>query len=87
MLPVKKPEPTFRSLEEIRQRKEQLYEDLQHDSRQFSTLWNQIFVKRQDVSKGEFISSVVANSVTAIDLFILARKLLKNYRRLFSKKR
>jgi hypothetical protein len=87
MLPAKKPEPSFRTLEELRQRKEQLYEDIQHDNQQFSTLWNQIFVRRKDVSKGEFVTSLITNSVTAVDAFLLVRKLLKNYRSLFGRRK
>ena len=83
-LPVQKPAPTtYHTLDEIRQRKEQLSEELQKDSARFSTLWGQLFVKRKDVSKGEFIASMVTNSITAIDAFLLVRKLLKNYRSIF----
>lgn len=83
-LPVQKPSaPTYHTLDEIRERKEQLSEELQKDNTQFSTLWNQLFVKRKDVSKGEFIASMVTNSITAIDAFLLVRKLLKNYRSIF----
>lgn len=83
-LPVQKPTPTtYRTLEEIQQRKEQLTEELQKDSTRFSTLWGQLFVKRKDVPKGEFIASMVTNSITAIDAFLLVRKLLKNYRHIF----
>ena len=83
-LPVQKPSPTaYRTLDEIRQRKDQLSEELQQDSTRFSTLWGQLFVKRKDVSKGEFIASMVTNSITAIDAFLLVRKLLKNYRSIF----
>ena len=87
MLPAKKPEPAYRTLEEIRLRKEQIYEGIQQDSRQFSTLWSQIFVKRSETSRGEFVASLIANSFTAVDAFLLVRKLLKNYRGLFGKKR
>ena len=83
-LPVQKPAaPAYHTLEEIRQRKEQLTEELQKDSTRFSTLWGQMFVKRKDVSKGEFIANMVTNSITAIDAFLLMRKLLKNYRHIF----
>ena len=83
-LPVQKTAaPTYHTLEEIRQRKEQLTEELQQDNTQFSTLWNKLFIKRKDVSKGEFIASMVTNSITAIDAFLLVRKLLKNYRSIF----
>lgn len=83
-LPVQKPDaPVYHTLEEIRQRKEQLTDELQKDSMRFSTLWGQMFVKRKDATKGEFIASMVTNSITAIDAFLLVRKLLKNYRSLF----
>ena len=83
-LPVQKPAPTtYRTLEEIQQRKEQLKTELQKDSTRFSTLWGQMFVKRKDVSKGEFIANMVTNSITAIDAFLLVRKLLKSYRHIF----
>ena len=83
-LPVQKPAPTtYRTLEEIQQRKEQLKTELQKDSTRFSTLWRQMFVKRKDVSKGEFIANMVTNSITAIDAFLLVRKLLKSYRHIF----
>ena len=79
MLPVKKPQTTYHTLEEIRQRKDELLDQMQTDSKQFTTLWNEIFVKRENNSKGDYIASLVANSVTVIDLFMLYRKLRKNY--------
>ena len=52
---------------------------MQADNKQFTTLWNQLFVKSENSSKGDYIASLVANSVTIIDLFLLYRKLKKNY--------
>ena len=82
-LPVKKETVEFSTLEEIRERKEQLLKELQQDNTKFSTLWSQTFVKRENSTKGEYISSIVANSITAIDTFLLVRKLIKNYGGLF----
>ncbi len=79
MLPVQKPQPVYHTLEEIRQRKDELLDQMQTDNKQFSTVWNQLFVKRDDTSKGDYIASLVANSVTVIDLFLLYRKLRKSY--------
>ena len=85
-LPVQKPAtPTYHTLDEIRQRKDQLSEELQKDSTRFSTLWGQLFVKRKDTTKGEIIASMETNSITAIDAFLLVRKLLKNYRSIFKR--
>ena len=85
MLPVKKDSTEFRTLEEIRARKEQLLSELQQDNTKFSTLWGQTFIKRDESTKGEFVSSLIAHSVTAIDVFLVVRKLMKNYGSLFGK--
>lgn len=90
MLPVQNPQPTYRTLENIRQRKDELLEQIQNDNKQFTSLWNQLFVKREDASRGEYIASLITNSVTVIDLFLLYRKLRKSYgglRGLFGKKK
>lgn len=86
MLPVKKSQSTYHTLEEIRQRKDELLDQMQADNKQFTTVWNQIFVKRENNTKGDYIASLVTNSVTVIDLFLLFRKLRKNYKSLFGKK-
>ena len=86
MLPVKKSQSTYHTLEEIRQRKDELLDQMQGDNKQFTTVWNQIFVKRENNTKGDYIASLVTNSVTVIDLFLLFRKLRKNYKSLFGKK-
>ena len=52
---------------------------MQTDNKQFTTLWNQLFVKRENSTRGDYIASLVTNSVTIIDLFLLYRKLKKNY--------
>lgn len=79
MLPVQKPQSSYHTLEEIRQRKDELLEQIQGDSKQFSTLWHELFVKNEETSKGDYIAKVITNSVTIIDLFLMYRKLKKNY--------
>ena len=86
MLPAQNHHPKYRTLEEIRQRKDELLDQMQADNKQFTTVWNQIFVKRENNTKGDYIASLVTNSVTVIDLFLLFRKLRKNYKSLFGKK-
>jgi len=85
-LPIRKPSQTYKTLDDIRLRKEQIYEELQKDNQQFTTLWNQVFVKRKDSTRSEFITSIVTNSITAVDAFLLVRKLMKSYTKLFGKK-
>ena len=83
MLPVQKPTREYRTLEEIRQRKDELLNDLQQDNTQFTKLWNQVFLKRDENSKVDYISGLVSNGIVAVDTFFLIRKLLKNYGSLF----
>lgn len=82
-LPVKKETTNYTTLEEIRARKELLLSELQKDNTRFSTLWSQTFLKREDSSKAEYISNLVGKGITAIDTFLLVRKLIKNYGGLF----
>ena len=79
MLP-EKPTINYSTLEEIRLRKEQLSEDIEHDSDKIGTLWGQLFVKQENATRGEYLATIVSNSITAIDAFLLIRKLMKNYR-------
>jgi len=87
MLPVKKPVREYRSLEEIRQRKDELLNELQKDDTQFSTLWDQVFLKRENNTKSDYIAGLISNGIVAFDTFMLIRKLMKSYGFLFGKKK
>jgi hypothetical protein len=87
MVPTKDPLPAYTSLEEIRARKDELLAQLQTDATQVNTLWNQIFVKREDSSRGDYIASMISGGMTVIDLILLYRKLRRGYGSLFSKKK
>ena len=87
MLPVRTPKKKYHTLNDIRLRKEELATEIQHDSDQFSTLWKGLFVPKKASTKGEWAASIIGNGITAIDTFLLVRKLVKNYGHLFGKKR
>ena len=87
MVTAKKQQSSFNTLEEIRLRKEELENQIQKDNSQISSLWNQVFVKREDTTKGDYIASIVTNSITVIDLFLLFRKFKKNYGSLFGRRK
>ena len=69
----------FCTLDEIRERKDALLDEIQKDSDKVTALWNDTFVKRDETSKGDYIASLVSNGFIAIDAFLLVRKLIKNY--------
>ena len=83
MKPAPKDILDYRSLDEIRRRKDQVLNELRQDNSQISTLWNQIFVKREDSTKADYITSLVSNGIIAFDTFMLIWKLMKSYRFLF----
>lgn len=83
MKPAPKDILDYRSLDEIQLRKDQVLNELRQDNAQISTLWNQIFVKREDSTKADYITSLVSNGIIAFDTFMLIRKLMKSYRFLF----
>ena len=75
----------FCTLEEIRERKDALLDEIQQDQDKVTTLWNQTFLKRDETSKGDYIAGLVSNGFMAIDAFLLARKLIKGYGYLFGR--
>ena len=85
MTSVKRLLREYRTLDEIRERKDELLDELQKDSTKMSTMWNQVFLKREENSKGDYIASLVSNGVMAFDAFLLIRKLMKGYGYLFGK--
>ena len=78
---------TYRNLEEIRERKLQLAEELNRDTAKMTMLWNKTFVKREDATKGEYVTSMINNGIMAFDAFMLFRKLKRNYNSLFGSKK
>jgi hypothetical protein len=78
------PTNNYTTLEEIQVRKEQLSEAMMNDSEKIAALWNSVFKKQENSTRGEYIASIVTHSITAIDAFLLVRKLMKNYSNVLS---
>ena len=79
--------PNFRTLEELQQRKEELRTAIQTEGKQANQLWHSLTDSQPANSKGELIANLIANSITAIDAFLLVRKLMKTYGKFFHKNR
>jgi len=79
--------PAYRTTEELQLRKEELRKQLQTESRKIGELWGELTAPQPANSKGEMIANLVTNSITAIDAFIMVRKLMKIYGKYFSKKK
>ena len=77
---------TFKNLEDIQLRKAELKAAIQEDGEKLSLIWHELIAPQESGSKGEMIASLVSNSITAIDGFLLVRKLIKGYGFLFKRK-
>lgn len=80
-------EQIYNTLDDIQLRKDQLNAQINEKSDKIGVLWRDLFLPQQSNSKGEFIANLISNSITAIDAFILVRKLMKTYGWLLGRKR
>ena len=79
--------PQYNTLEDIELRKNELKAQLHDNSDKVGTLWRGLWAPQKSESKGELIANLVSNSITAIDAFILVRKLMKTYGWLFGRRK
>lgn len=79
--------PSYKSLEELQQRKDALRADIHVENQKIGELWSSLTTSQPSNSKGEMIANLVTNSITAIDAFIMVRKLMKIYVKYFHKKK
>ena len=77
----------YSSLDEIQSRKDELKDEIHQQSGQISTLWHDLTVPQESSSKGELVAHLVSNSITAIDGFLLVRKLMRSYSYIFGRKK
>jgi len=73
----------YNSLSDIAQRKQQLRLELSRDSQKVDRLWNSLFVKRNESTRGQFLSNIISHSALAIDAFLMVRKLRKTHPSIF----
>ena len=75
----------YNTLEDIELRKDELRAQLSDNSDKVGNLWRNLWVPQKPESKGELIANLITNSITAIDAFLLVRKLMKTYGWLFGR--
>lgn len=73
----------YNTLEDIQLRKDELRDNIQQQSGQISTIWRELTTPHPANSKGEMIAGLITNSITAIDGFLLVRKLIRSYGSIF----
>ena len=77
------PPPPMNTLEEIRASKEELHAEIQKKEEILASTWESLWVPTKANSKGEMVTHIIANSITAIDAFLTMRKLISRYGHLF----
>ena len=77
----------YNTLEDIALRKDELKAQLSDNSEKVGTLWHDLWAPKEANTKGELIANLISNSITAIDAFILVRKLMKTYGWLFGRRK
>ncbi len=60
-------------------------EELAHTRSEINNHWQQLITPQQTHTRGEFVATLVSNSITALDAFLLVRKLMRSYRTLFKR--
>lgn len=74
---------TYNTLEDIQLRRNELSDAIDKEGEHIIELWHSLYKKEEDSTRGEYIASIINNSITAIDAFLLVRKLFKSYSYLF----
>jgi hypothetical protein len=77
----------YNTLEDIELRKDELRAQLSSNSKKVGSLWRSLWAPQKSESKGELVANLISNSITAIDAFILMRKLMKTYGWLFGRRK
>lgn len=75
----------YHSIEEIRLHKEEVKAEITQKSNKINSLWHEVFMAQKADTKGEQIANLIGNSITAIDAFLMVRKLLKSYGSIFGR--
>lgn len=78
---------TYNTLEDIQLRKEEIKEEINKNNQHISSLWFGLFTTQKADTRGEMITNIISNSITAFDTFMLVRKLMNRYGYVFFRKK
>lgn len=75
------------TLEDIRIRKEELDKQLGESEEKIATLWHSLLTPKKAASRGEQVTALISNGITAFDTFMLVWKLFHQYGHIFHRKK
>ena len=73
----------MRTLEEIQAHKQELHAEIQKKEEVIASTWESLWQPTKANTKGEMVTHIIANSITAVDAFLTMRKLISRYGHLF----
>ena len=71
--------PFYNTTEDLALRKRQLTEEIKAKEEEVAALWHSLTAPEKATTKGEQFANLISNSITAIDAFLLVRKLMRHY--------
>lgn len=74
------------TLEEITAKKNEISSEAAKRKNNIAVLWKELSTPPPVNNKGELISSLISNSITAFDAFMLVRKLVRRFGNPFKRK-
>lgn len=78
---------TYRNIEDIQLRKEELRTSIDQRSEIIANLWSDLTTVKRSGDKGEMVAGVISKSIMAFDAVMVVSKLYRRYGKLFKKKR
>ena len=69
----------YNTTEDFALRKKQLSKEIAAKEDEVAALWHSLTTPGKATTKGEQIANLIGNSITAIDAFLMVRKLMKHY--------
>lgn len=78
---------TYRNIEDIQLRKEELRTSIDQRSEIIANLWSNLTTVKRSGDKGEMVAGVISKSIMAFDAVMVVSKLYRRYGKFFKKKR
>ncbi len=74
------------TLEYIEEQKLALSKAISKKGEEIGAVWHTLVTPKRATTKGELVTSIISNGITAFDTFMLVRKLMNRYGHLFSRR-
>ena len=77
----------FNTREELEVRKNELLTEIRSKSESIENIWHSLITEKKENNRSELVAGIVSKGIMAFDAFMLVRKLMKQYNRIFRRKK